>query len=74
LSGVLVNVIGILLTAWFSHRKLREHIDRRTARQTTDIEVLTAEQTAALEHLTAAQTSTLLRRKWFRRSKWRGTP
>lgn len=63
LSGLVVNVFGIVLTSWFSHRRLKEHLDRRTDRQTSDIEVLTAEQTAAIEHLTEAQTSELLGRR-----------
>ena len=69
LSGLVVNLAGIVAAAWFSHWKLKEHLDRRTDRQTTDIEVLTSEQTAAIEHLTAAQTEELLgrRKSWLRR-------
>jgi hypothetical protein len=60
LSGLVVNIAGIALTSWFSHRRLREHLDRRTSQQTTDIEHLTAEQTVTIEHLTEAQTAELL--------------
>ena len=63
LSGLVVNVAGIVITALVSHAKLKSHLDQRTDRQTTDIEVLTAEQTAAIEHLTEAQTAELLGRR-----------
>jgi hypothetical protein len=56
LSGVVVNLTGVAATAWFSHRKLRAHLDRVTAGQTGDI-----------RQLTDAQTATLLRRRWWQR-------
>lgn len=67
LSGIIVNLSGIALTAWLSHRKLRAHLDRVTVRQTGDIRQLTDDQTRIL---LAPQP---VRRWWlFGRSRERG--
>lgn len=65
-SGILVNLAGIAVTAWLSHRKLRAHLDRVTTGQTGDIRQLTDAQTANIRQLTDAQTAKLLRRRWWR--------
>lgn len=69
LSGIVVSWPGVAVGVWLSYRGLKKHVDRRTDRQTNDIETLTAEQTEAIEHLTADQTSELMGRKMLRRRK-----
>jgi hypothetical protein len=67
LSGVIVNVAGIILTTWLSHRSLKRHLDTRTIQQTGDIRQLTDAQTGDIRQLTDAQTARLLKRRWWQR-------
>lgn len=48
ISGVVVSWPGIAVTIWLSHRKLRQHVDTVTRRQTGTIRNLTDSQTAIL--------------------------
>lgn len=47
-SGVIVNLVGIAVTTWISHRRLQAHVDRRTVQQTGDIQNITDQQTDVL--------------------------
>lgn len=48
ISGLIVNLAGIAVTAWISHRRLRAHVDRKTSQQTEDIQGITDQQTEVL--------------------------
>ena len=49
LAEALASLPVFLIGLWFSHRKLRQHVDRVTAVQTEDIAGITADQTEELE-------------------------
>jgi hypothetical protein len=67
LSGIVVNLTGVAVAAWFSHRRLRAHLDRVTAGQTREIATLTSQQTGVIEDMTDQQTAQLLKRRWWQR-------
>jgi hypothetical protein len=71
-SGLIVQLAGVVLTVWLSHRKLKQNLDRRTTQQDGTIAALTVAQTEHFQQMTDQQTDTLLGRRWFRRSKKRG--
>lgn len=48
LAEALASLPVFLIGLWFSHRKLRQHVDTVTKRQTGDFESITAEQTDEL--------------------------
>jgi hypothetical protein len=67
LSGMLVNLAGIAVTVWLSHRSLKRNLDAKTRQQTSDIASLTSRQTGTIATLTDDQTEVLLRHRWWRR-------
>jgi hypothetical protein len=55
LASLPVFVIGL----WFSHRRLRRHVDNVTRAQTWDIKDITRQQTGVIEGITDEQTAQL---------------